>query len=40
MGALQLGLGALASFAVGLFGKDSIVPMVLIMTSTTLLCIF
>tara|TARA_R110002124_G_scaffold143016_1_gene307846 strand:+ start:964 stop:2157 length:1194 start_codon:yes stop_codon:yes gene_type:complete len=37
MGALQLGLGALASFAVGLFVKDSIVPMVLIMTSTTLL---
>jgi DHA1 family bicyclomycin/chloramphenicol resistance-like MFS transporter len=40
MGALQLGLGALASFAVGVFVKDSIVPMVIIMTSTTLLAFF
>lgn len=37
MGALQLGLGALASFAVGIFVKDSIIPMVVIMTSTTIL---
>jgi DHA1 family bicyclomycin/chloramphenicol resistance-like MFS transporter len=37
MGAIQLGLGALASFAVGSFVKDSIVPMVVIMTSTTIL---
>ncbi|MFB9110024.1 multidrug effflux MFS transporter [Flavobacterium gyeonganense] len=37
MGAIQLGLGALASFAVGSFVKDSVVPMVVIMTSTTIL---
>lgn len=37
MGALQLGLGALVSFAVGIFVKDSIIPMVVIMTSTTIL---
>ncbi|MBC5841885.1 multidrug effflux MFS transporter [Flavobacterium sp. F-380] len=37
MGALQLGLGALVSFAVGVFVKDSIIPMVIIMTSTTIL---
>lgn len=36
MGAIQLGLGALASFAVGFFVKDSMIPMVLIMTTTTL----
>lgn len=36
MGAIQLGLGALASFAVGVFVKDSMIPMVLIMTTTTL----
>jgi DHA1 family bicyclomycin/chloramphenicol resistance-like MFS transporter len=37
MGAIQLGMGALASFAVGVFVKNSIIPMVVIMTSTTLL---
>lgn len=37
MGAIQLGLGALASFAVGVFVKDTISPMVVIMTTTTLL---
>lgn len=37
MGAIQLGLGALASFAVGVFVKDSVVPMVVIMTSTTII---
>lgn len=37
MGAIQLGLGALASFFVGLFVKDSIVPMVAIMVTSTLL---
>jgi MFS transporter, DHA1 family, multidrug resistance protein len=37
MGATQLGFGALASFAVGLFVNDSIVPMVIIMTSTTII---
>jgi DHA1 family bicyclomycin/chloramphenicol resistance-like MFS transporter len=36
MGAIQLGLGALASFAVGVFVKDSMIPMVVIMTTTTL----
>ncbi|MCI9845790.1 multidrug effflux MFS transporter [Flavobacterium pectinovorum] len=37
MGAIQLGLGALASFAVGIFVKDSVAPMVAIMTATTIL---
>lgn len=37
MGAAQLGLGALASFAVGVFMKNSILPMVIIMTSTTII---
>lgn len=37
MGAIQLGLGALASFAVGVFVKDSVAPMVFIMTSTTII---
>ncbi|GGF06269.1 multidrug effflux MFS transporter [Flavobacterium limi] len=37
MGAIQLGLGALASFAIGIFVKDSVAPMVLIMTTTTVL---
>lgn len=37
MGAIQLGLGALASFAVGVFVKNSVTPMVLIMTSTTII---
>ncbi|WP_269225125.1 multidrug effflux MFS transporter [Flavobacterium eburneipallidum] len=39
MGATQLGIGALASFAVGLFVKDSITPMVVIMTCTTILAL-
>ncbi|TDO71170.1 DHA1 family bicyclomycin/chloramphenicol resistance-like MFS transporter [Flavobacterium chryseum] len=37
MGAIQLGLGALASFAVGIFVKNSVTPMVLIMTATTII---
>jgi DHA1 family bicyclomycin/chloramphenicol resistance-like MFS transporter len=37
MGATQLGIGALSSFAVGIFVKDSMVPMVVIMTCTTIL---
>lgn len=36
MGAIQLGLGALASFAIGVFVKDSVTPMVAIMTTTTI----
>ncbi|MEN2399519.1 multidrug effflux MFS transporter [Flavobacterium sp. MC2016-06] len=36
MGAIQLGLGALASFAIGVFVKDSVTPMVAIMTVTTI----
>ena len=36
MGAIQLGLGAFASFAVGLFVKNSIVPMVVIMAISTI----
>lgn len=39
MGAIQLGLGALASFAVGIFVKGSVVPMVFIMTVTTLIAL-
>ena len=39
MGAIQLGLGALASFAVGIFVKDSMLPIVVIMTYTTLLAL-
>jgi DHA1 family bicyclomycin/chloramphenicol resistance-like MFS transporter len=35
MGAIQLGLGALVSFIVGVFVKDSVTPMVVIMASTT-----
>lgn len=37
MGAIQLGLGALASFAVGVFVKNSILPMVVIMATTTII---
>ena len=37
MGAIQLGLGALASFAVGIFVIDSVTPMVAIMASTTII---
>ncbi|RXM49582.1 multidrug effflux MFS transporter [Flavobacterium sp. YO12] len=36
MGAIQLGIGAFASFAIGVFVKDSIAPMVAIMTTTTI----
>ncbi|WP_281632599.1 multidrug effflux MFS transporter [Flavobacterium luteolum] len=36
MGAIQLGIGALASFAIGVFVKDSVTPMVAIMTTTTI----
>jgi DHA1 family bicyclomycin/chloramphenicol resistance-like MFS transporter len=36
MGAIQLGMGALASFAVGVFVKNSMVPMVAIMCCTTI----
>ncbi|WP_278021675.1 multidrug effflux MFS transporter [Flavobacterium ginsengisoli] len=36
MGAIQLGIGALASFAIGVFVKDSVAPMVAIMTTTTI----
>jgi len=36
MGAIQLGLGALASFAVGIFVKNSVTPMVVIMTASTI----
>lgn len=39
MGAIQLGLGAFVSFAVGVFVSSSVVPMVTIMTSTTLLAL-
>lgn len=37
MGAIQLGLGALVSFSIGVFVKDSVTPMVVIMTATTIL---
>ena len=37
MGAIQLGLGALASFAVGIFVIDSVTPMVIIMAATTII---
>ena len=37
MGAIQLGLGALVSFSIGVFVKDSVTPMVAIMTATTIL---
>ncbi|WP_026709088.1 multidrug effflux MFS transporter [Flavobacterium frigidarium] len=39
MGAIQLGLGALASFAVGLFVTASIYPMVLIMATSTIVAL-
>ena len=39
MGAVQLGLGALAFFAVGIFVKDSMLPIVVIMNFTTLLAL-
>ena len=37
MGASQLAIGALASFAVGVFVTNSMIPIVLIMTSTTII---
>lgn len=37
MGAIQLGVGAIASFLVGSLVKDTIVPMVMVMTSSTIL---
>lgn len=37
MGATQLGIGALASFSVGVFVKNSMVPMVAIMTCTSII---
>ncbi|MNK08463.1 Bicyclomycin resistance protein [compost metagenome] len=39
LGAMQLGLGALASMAVGIFVKDSMVPMIVIMTSSTIIAL-
>lgn len=39
MGAIQLGLGALASFAVGVFVTASIYPMVLIMATSTIVAL-
>ncbi|MEL1252158.1 multidrug effflux MFS transporter [Flavobacterium sp. DGU38] len=36
MGAIQLGIGAFISFMIGVFVKDSVVPMVAIMTMTTI----
>ncbi|MBB1194348.1 Bcr/CflA family drug resistance efflux transporter [Flavobacterium sp. SOK18b] len=39
MGAIQLGLGAVASFAVGLFVKNSILPMVFILTTSTIIAL-
>lgn len=36
---VQLGLGAFASFAVGIFVKNSMLPMVLIMTVSTVLAL-
>ncbi len=39
MGAIQLGLGALASFAVGVFVKNSMLPMVIIMAVSTILAL-
>ena len=39
MGAIQLGLGVMASFAVGLFVKNSILPMVFILTTSTIIAL-
>ena len=39
MGAIQLGLGAFASFAVGIFVTNSMLPMVMIMTVSTFLAL-
>ncbi|MES2573668.1 MAG: multidrug effflux MFS transporter [Bacteroidota bacterium] len=37
MGAIQLGIGAIASFAIGFFVQNSITPMVAIMTCTSII---
>lgn len=37
MGAIQLGLGSVVSFLVGVLVKDSVTPMVVIMTTTTII---
>lgn len=39
MGAIQLGLGAVASFAVGIFVKAAILPMVIIMAASTIVAL-
>jgi DHA1 family bicyclomycin/chloramphenicol resistance-like MFS transporter len=39
MGAIQLGLGAVASFAVGIFVKAAILPMVIIMAVSTIVAL-
>ena len=39
MGAIQLGMGAFASFLVGVFVKNSMLPMVVIMTVSTILAL-
>lgn len=39
LGALQLGLGAIASMAVGVLVKDSMIPMVAIMASSTVIAL-
>ncbi len=39
MGAIQLGLGAFASFAAGVFVRNSILPMIVIMTISTILAL-
>lgn len=36
MGDIQLGFGALTSFIVGIFVKDSLIPMVVILAITTI----
>ncbi len=39
MGAIQLGLGAVASFSVGLFVRNTILPMVFILTASTIIAL-
>ena len=39
LGAMQLGLGAIASMVVGIFVKESMVPMVVIMASSTVIAL-
>lgn len=36
MGAIQLGLGAITSFIVGVFVKDSLIPMVAVLAITAI----